>query len=187
MLEILRRCTGERYALRLMIVALVITNLALLSQNRALRAESRFADTPRQGADLSHLSRPTGRPRLLYYLSPDCRYCSLQAPAWLALAQITADRVDTAAIYDRAADGIETYLAETGLARLVQLPVTGAHLDAAGLRPTPATVFVDEHGRVVRTWTGAWNERAIDEIASALDLSEPERAELAAHAPRLEE
>lgn len=177
-----------------LILALSVFNVLLIKQNLGLRKQllQRGAGTsinslkagdvvaPIAGMDLQGRQyelrfEKGGKRQLLLFFSPSCPYCLQQGPLWCdILNKIDSNRFNVVGIVGDKEDpqAVTRHAKELGYfdTKLV-LPIIAINDQALRrykLTATPATLLIDDNGRVEHAWVGKWDDSKQREVAEAL-------------------
>ena len=181
---------GKRTALlfTITVLTMMVTNVALVRQNRALKASrpglQRGLELQRgrtvpgfEGMDAAgnriqvHYNEDQ-RKTLLLVFSPGCRFCRENMPGWRALTQALDQTRCRPVAVSLLAPGTREYLDEYGF---VDLPAI-AEIDPKArveynLTLSPQTIVIDPSGVVEKVWNGLLTEDSIREIESVLGIN----------------
>jgi peroxiredoxin len=175
------------------VIVLTLCNVLLIRQNYQLRAAVQDLESeqrvqvgdklgPFRGADLE--GKPVdirfneaGVRKVIMFSSTSCPFCQKQNPSWNQLIeQVDRRKYEVLELFREreAKSQVADYLKANGLsnegtARV--LFVGDDFLKAKKLNSTPVTLIVGENGIVERAWFGLWNNSAIAEVNSSLDIS----------------
>lgn len=160
---------------------LLVLNVALFRQNRALKAQ--LSEPPPSlevrtgtevpdldgfdlhGAPLNVRYGSDSRKVLLLVFAPQCKFCKVNWPRWEELiAQADSRNIRIVAV-DVTSTSTEDFVVQH---RLNQLPVF-LSLDPRvtvryHLQITPQTILIDPHGKVEKTWSGVLSDSAFSEV-----------------------
>lgn len=175
----------------ILVLGLVASNLALLSQNRALKKTLHVRTEPAYllpgqslpslrgfdiaGETLTFEPSAVSEKTVLLVFQPNCAWCRENMANWTALLQqADRERFRFLAVSTRD-EGVETYLATyPGLATL---PVMASPDPDDRLRyrlfDTPQTLVVNPQGIVEETWVGSMGGRLRPEVESYFGVSLP--------------
>lgn len=167
---------------------LLVTNIALIRQNRELKA--RLALPPPQleaahGAQMPDLRGfdPTGKPVEVLYgkdprkvlvlvYSPTCAFCDQNWSKWQAMITSLAPSAVRTVAVDVSSNSSEVFIQQH---QLVGLPVFQKVDPQATVnyrfQLTPQTILVDSTGKVEKVWTGVLNDSALAEIKQLSDAT----------------
>jgi hypothetical protein len=168
-----RALASEKGLLRTFVVALVVTNLLLLVQNRRLQASAEVPDGPAAGQSLASIvGAGSVRPKLVMYLSTHCRFCSAQMPAWRSFLERTAGDFEPVFVFGESdRPNASGYLEHAGVSNVRAVYVPDLDLSAARLTMTPTTIYTDANGTIRRVWPGAWDEATAADVVAAVGSS----------------
>ena len=171
-------------------VVLLTINIALIRQNRQLKAQVSLPppelEAPAgmsvpdlKGFDLS--GKPVEvaygkdpRKVLLLVYSPTCGFCAQNWPQWWDLmSALNRDAVRPVAV-DVTATSTSVFLSEH---RLNGFPVMNQVDPTARMRYrfqlTPQTILVDQDGKVEKVWSGVLNTAAVEELKQRTGSNKP--------------
>jgi peroxiredoxin len=175
------------------VILLTLCNVLLIRQNYQLRAlvqdleaEQRvqvgdklgpFKGTDLEGKPVDVRFDETGVRKVIMFSSTSCSFCKKQNPNWNQLMeQIDRRKYEVVELFREreAGNRVAAYLKANSLsnkdaARV--LLVGDDFLKEKKLNSTPVTLIVGENGVVERAWFGLWNNSAIAEVNSSLDIS----------------
>ena len=169
-----------------LIAALCVTLVLLVRENRRLReqvtamagsraragglAEGQVLGPVRlrgaAGSEIEVRFEGESSGTVLLFFATGCGACEATAPRWRA-AISRAARPDVRVVCVQTDAGAGVAFALEGLPASVAVPLPPVGWLAA-LPAVPATLIVDEHGRVVRAWYGELSEREAEELAEAI-------------------
>ena len=116
-----------------------------------------------------------GKRQLLLFFSPSCPYCLQQGPLWCdILDKIDSNRFNIVGIVGDKEDqqAVTKHAEELGYFKTkTVLPIIAVNEDVLRrykLTATPATLLIDDNGRVEHAWVGKWDESKQREVAEAL-------------------
>lgn len=101
------------------------------------------------------ISFDTGKPTLIYYIDPECRWCKSNTASFDALARAIDNKV-TVVVLSRRAEKVKEFLGANRLnvpVLILNSPKVIKNLD---LTATPQTFAIDAKGRVENHWYGAY-------------------------------
>lgn len=161
-------------------------NVALMRQNTALRAnvsnlrgELRISlNVPLQlplkgvafsGSPLTIDVKPAsagGRPKILFVLSPECRFCAANWANWHDLLKDRAADSNWQSVFVNIGPALDAdYIERHGIGSFVVFQSVSADTALAyRLYSTPQTIIVDTSGRARGDWQGVLNPKQIAEI-----------------------
>ncbi len=178
-----------------LILALVILNILLLTQNLSLRRQLNSAgriDASANALNPGELVKPItgrdlngqpyqvqyandGRKQLLMFFSPSCPYCIAQGPIWRdVLNRIDSNRFNVVGIVGDREDKLEVAKHANVLGYFktrIALPIVTVSNETLAnykLTATPTTLLIDSNGRVEHAWVGKWDETKTAEATAAL-------------------
>ena len=178
-----------------LILALVIINILLFTQNLSLRRQLNSAgriDASANALTPGELVKPItgtdlkgqlyqvqysndGRKQLLMFFSPSCPYCVAQGPIWRdVLNRIDSNRINVVGLVGEREDKLEVAKHADVLGYFktrIALPivtVSNETLAKYKLTATPTTLLIDSNGRVEHAWVGKWDETTTAEVTAAL-------------------
>lgn len=169
--------------LSIITIALLVVNGLLIFQNLNLKSQLR-ASAPKQikeGDTIAAFDARdlNGNPakvnygeksakRVLLYFHPTCGFCKKQMPYWKELvskADSQKYKIDLITT-ETDADSVKKYLDDYGVGSWETLSIEKADADKAELSGTPATIVLDDDGKVEKAWVGMWRD---EELADASD------------------
>lgn len=176
----------------LLVIAMAGLNVALIVQNRSLKAATPNVGGSRSIALKAGKSLPTltgidteGRkltfdfgtdPRktVLLVFSPHCPYCAKNMPNWRAIAQgIDAKSFRVVAV-SILSEGVKEYAAKN---ELTNIPIIAdpdpKNRVAYEMNLTPQTVLIDANGKAEKVWTGLITGTERDEVEQSLGVNLP--------------
>jgi len=176
------------------VVAVILTlcNVLVIRQNWRLRAMVRELESEQKiqiGDRLLSLRAADldGKPvevnfdqndvrKVVLFSSVTCPFCKKQNPRWNQLIQqIDHRKYEVIELFrDREARSqVAAYLRANGTSSesIRVLLIADDFLNKAKLNSTPLTLVVGKNGVVEKAWFGLWNESAVAEINSYLDIS----------------
>lgn len=129
----------------------------LLESNQDVVEGQRLLPSSFRSSQLPSMRIAAGREYLVLYLSPRCRSCTKNAPAWRAI--ITAIGADNVLILSPGASSIarsqqKRYLSDQGLQSAASFCIDGTEITRSGLRNLPRTILLDRRGIVTKVWRG---------------------------------
>jgi glutaredoxin len=175
------------------VIVLTLCNVLLIRQNYQLRALVQGLESeqriqvgdklgPFWGSDLE--GKPVdvrfdeaGVRKVIMFSSTTCPFCKKQNPNWNQLMeQIDRRKYEVVELFrereagSRVADYLKANsLSNEGTSRV--LLVGDDFLKEKKLNSTPVTLIVGKNGVVEKAWFGLWNNSAIAEVNSSLDIS----------------
>lgn len=177
----------------MLVIALLISNLLLLNQNKKMRAVIEAAvprvlqpgervpefvapDLNNQRVDIKYNSKSSRR--IFLFFKPSCPYCHEQFPYWRAILEqsekaglevwgLAGDEQDRAKLQD--------YLAAMGCVKdgvpsLRVALVSKEMRDSYKLHSTPTTLIVSGDGRIEKAWLGRWDDMERLEASAFLGI-----------------
>ena len=175
-----------------LMLALVLSNVALLRQNQALKqtlsvrsepaylAPGKTLDSLRgldlQGQDLWVEAAEASDKTVLLVFRPSCPWCQENMGNWTALLdQTDPERFRFVAVSTRD-EGVAEYLDQNP--RLAELPVIATPDPDDRLRyrlfDTPQTIVLDRQGRVEKIWVGSMTSRLRADVEDYFGVALPE-------------
>lgn len=158
--------TLERVVLPILLLCSVLLNLYQVRVVRALR-DRPVTSAPvlspgtqldsiqlRDGNELS-LASNNGRGTVLYVFSPQCVWSSRNSAGLRKLHSATSEAYTYIGLSVEAA-GLDEWLKEHKPPFPHYVTSSRAEANRVGLGVTPQTILLDEHGRVVASWNGAF-------------------------------
>jgi peroxiredoxin len=116
----------------------------------------------------------TGKPTLIYYIDPECRWCKANAASFNTLARKLASNSRVLVLSSRG-DKMENFLAETHPPdNRVLIVKSEKAIHDLGLTGTPQTFFINAAGRLEHHWTGAYDLQNRTDIERTFKLRLPE-------------
>ena len=109
---------------------------------------------------------------ILYYMSPGCGWCWRNEPNIEALLTCVRDKYNFWAI-SAAFDGLNGYFGQQQPRYPLLVDDLGELREATNVSGTPTTIVVDNSGKVLEAWTGAYLNRTADLVSSYFDCSLP--------------
>lgn len=173
------------YAISGCCVLLLALNIALIQQNRELKA--RLAVPPpllqvpagTQMPDLQGFD-PDGKPVELHYgkdqrqvlvfvFSPTCPFCEQNWPKWeQVIASLDPSRVRPAGV-DVSSTATDNFISRHRMAAMpVFVKVDPAVRMSYRFQLTPQTILLDSAGKVEKVWTGVLNDSSMAELKQHL-------------------
>lgn len=178
----------------MLVIALLISNLLLLSQNKKMRAVIEAAASPRvlqrgdkvpefAASDLNNrkveIQYNSKSPRRIFlFFKPSCPYCHEQFPYWKAILEesekagfevwgLAGDEQDKAKLRD--------YLAamgcvQDGVPSLRVALLSKEVRESYKLHSTPTTLIVSGDGRIEKAWLGRWDDMERLEASAFLGI-----------------
>lgn len=178
----------SKVTLPIITIALLITNGFLIFQNLTLKSQLQ-AFAPKQikeGAvfDTFQAKNINGgvtkidfagnnSKRVLLYFHPSCGWCKKQMPYWKTLVS-NADSAKfkiTAITIDENANEIKKYMNTYGVNSWEVLSITKEDADKAEFSGTPATIVLDNQGKVEKVWTGMWRDKELADAGNYFNIS----------------
>ena len=173
----------------LTISLLLLLNVVLLIQNRALKSAERKAvgvslsegrSMPAiAGFDLAGRERvfewnTDTRKTLLFCFSPRCGYCKANMPNWLAIIKTIDRSAFRVVMVSSISEGAKEYLDQYNIRDIPVLiePSPTVLVDYA-MHVTPQTVLLDPGGRIENAWPGVFTQQQKPLIEQALRLELP--------------
>lgn len=171
-----------------LVLVLVIVDMALLRQNRRLRASLNAHISPTQlragvtvpalrGTDISGVERdiefgPSRKQTILLAFRPNCPFCKINWPRWNSILQ-RVDRSEFRVVFVSLSGPVTSDFATRHA--ILRYPVF-VYLDPAdvityGLRVTPETVLISPLGQVEGVWPGLLADRALTELRTATGVN----------------
>lgn len=173
----------------LLVTALLGLNVALVVQNRSLKASAGgsrsitlaagkvlppLTGKDTQGRDLTFDYGKDPRKTLLLVFSPRCGYCTDNMPNWRAAAQNVDANAFRVVAVSTLPEGAGEYVSKHGL---TGVPVVAEpdpkNRVAYEMNLTPQTVLLDAGGRVERVWTGLLQGEERAEVERTLGVKLP--------------
>ena len=133
---------------------------------------SRFAATDIDGHP-TEVSFDTGKPTLIYFIDPECKWCKANSPSFATLAQALDGKMRVMILSSRR-EKLGEFLGSNRPAGDVLVVNSSRLKDDLGLIATPQTFIVDTNGRVEHHWPGAYAGETRTQIEKALNLQLPE-------------
>src|SRR5437016_2341591 len=141
--------------------------------NKVGKQVSRFAATDIDGHP-TEVSFDTGKPTLIYFIDPQCRWCKANSPSFDTLARAVDEKMRVMILSSRR-EKLREFLGANrppgGVALVVN---SGPIMKDLGLVATPQTFVVDTKGRVVHHWVGAYSGQTRAQIEKEFGLRLPE-------------
>jgi hypothetical protein len=110
-----------------------------------------------------------GKPRLIFYMSPNCGSCGKNMPAWSEAAQRVGQTNVLFLIPDTSGlASIDTYLGKYNIAGYPAALADPEVLQRNSMTALPRTLLVDGNGRVEKVWRGAVTASAVLQAWSLL-------------------
>jgi peroxiredoxin len=113
----------------------------------------------------------TGKPTVLYVLSPDCIWCDRNRENIAKLTEL-GDRFQFIGLSLTNA-GLRDYVTKHQLKFPVYTNLTPETVTSLGLGTTPQTIVISPEGRVLKNWTGAYDDRKRGEIEEYFETRLP--------------
>jgi|ERR1043165_195892 peroxiredoxin len=177
----------------LVTLVLVVCNLLLIRQNSQLRGlvqDLEAAQRIQVGDKLSSFkaSDLEGKPtevrfaennlkKIVLFSSISCPFCKKQNPNWNQLIkQVDRRKYEVVELFrdKEAREQVAAYLKANGFGNDESgevFLVADSLLQGKKLNSTPVTLIVGENGVVERAWFGLWDNSAIADVNSSLDIS----------------
>ncbi len=128
-----------------------------------------FTATDLQG-HTTDVSFNIGKPTLIYYIDPQCRWCRANATNFDILANALAQRVRVV-ILSTSTEKMDQFLADTHPPDNSVLIVKSPEIiRVLGLTATPQTFLVNSAGRVEHHWVGAYDHQNRTEIEKLFNV-----------------
>lgn len=165
----------------MLVVALLISNLLLLSQNKKMRAvieaaspsvlrpgdkvpEFVASDLNNQRVEIQYNSKSSRR--IFLFFKPSCPYCREQFPYWKAILEqsekagfevwgLAGDEQDKAKLQEYL---VAMGCVKDGLPSLRVALVSKEMRESYKLHSTPTTLIVSGDGRIEKAWLGLWDD-----------------------------
>ena len=168
-------------------LALAVTNVLLIDQNKRLKAYAGKTNRPLElepGTDLPAIEgrdadgeklhfgyNEDARKTLLLVFSPKCGACKENMPNWQDLVKgIDANAVRVVAV-SLSPEGANEYMAQYGFIDFpVITEVDPATRVAYNMTVTPQTVLIDSLGKSEKVWTGLLKDEQKRDIETALGI-----------------
>ena len=132
-----------------------------------------FSATDLEG-HTADLSFNTGKPTLIYYIDPECRWCKANAASFSTLAHLIGNKVQVMVLSKRA-EKMGQFLAESHSPEARVLIINSQRLiHDLSLTGTPQTFFVGATGRVEHHWLGAYSGHNRTDIEKTFDVHLPD-------------
>jgi thiol-disulfide isomerase/thioredoxin len=176
-----------------MVVILTLCNILLIRQNSQLRiavqkleSEQRiqigdkfgsFRGTDLEGKPVAVNFDENNLKKIVLFSSISCPFCKKQNPKWNQLIEkIDRQKYEVVELFrdKESRNQVAAYLKANSFSNedSVKVFLVGDEfLKEKKLNGTPITLIVGQNGVVERAWIGLWNESAIAEVNSILDIS----------------
>jgi thiol-disulfide isomerase/thioredoxin len=115
--------------------------------------------------------------KIVLFSSTSCPFCKKQNPKWNQLVgQINRQKYEVVTLFrdKEARSQVAAYLKANGFSNQDSdkvFLIADDFLNEKKLNSTPITLIVGNNGVVERAWFGLWNESAIADVNSSLDIS----------------
>lgn len=173
--------------LALLIIALLVLNVSLVTQNRNLRAAGAGGTRSialKEGTVVPALSgmgldgnqitlnyQNDPRKAVMLVFSPSCSYCDDNMPNWQAIAQSLDRKLYRIMAVSITNDGVKEYIDQHGLPDVpVIADVEPKSRVSYEMNVTPQTILIDSQGKVEKVWTGVLQHDERTEIEQFLGL-----------------
>jgi peroxiredoxin len=133
---------------------------------------SHFAATDINGHP-TDVSFNMGKPTLIYFIDPECKWCKANTSSFSTLAQALDGKMRVIILSSRR-EKLNEFLNNNRPAADVLVVNSSRLKDDLGLIATPQTFVVDTNGRVEHHWAGAYSGETRTQIEKALNLQLPE-------------
>lgn len=175
-------------------VALLALNIALVRQNRQLKAQlsgpapgmeaTSGAPVPDlrgfdvSGQPLTVAYGQDSRPVLVFVFSPTCAFCEQNWPKWYGIiAAMDREAVRPVAV-DVTSTATQDFLVQHQLAGMpVLLKVDPAIVVGYRFQLTPQTILIDRSGKVEKVWSGVLSDSSLAEIKRKVAGNKPVAAD----------
>ncbi len=149
--------------------------VAALKAGGGLQGGTVLPDMPAfntSGRSVTVRFRDSALPTVLYVFSPACKWCARNMPNLKALQGSAPGRYRLVGISLHPA-GLEQYSARHGLDFPIVTSVDPKFVSRYHLGGTPQTIVVSPAGRVIQSWTGAYDAEIRGQVERALGVVLP--------------
>jgi peroxiredoxin len=180
--------TLSKSILPVITIALLVTNCFLIYQNLNLKSQLQYL-APKQIKEGTVLADFEGKDlngnatkinyegndskRVLLYFHPACGWCKKQMPYWKELVS----KADTnkfkivAVTTDDNRDAIKKYVDAFDISSWKVVLIKKEDAGKAELSGTPATVVLDDQGKIEKVWVGMWREHELVDAGKYFNMN----------------